>query len=337
MKWGENGPPRRDPYSSRGVSPNDQIARLMRLLDWSLSFGRVWGIQVRIHFLFFAFILYLLVTGDSLLWTVKVMSVLFISVLLHEFGHCIGCRWMKGKADRVLLWPLGGLASTSPPRTPAAHFVTTASGPLVNLILLVAAYATLWFTVEADMPVGWNPFNPWAGYVASDWLQIVGLVFIVNYLLLLLNLALAFYPFDGGRLFQVVLWLKIGYYASLYWSARIGLWASIAVGVFGFLSGQRMLFYIALFGLFECYRRLQALRAEAMMSDGHYAVQSEPSIRAPREGRRAAKEAKARKKQAVDRAEIDRILAKVSEQGLQSLTKKEQKLLKQDTERLRGH
>ncbi|XAL98659.1 rhomboid family intramembrane serine protease [Phycisphaeraceae bacterium D3-23] len=41
------------------------------------------------------------------------------------------------------------------------------------------------------------------------------------------------------------------------------------------------------------------------------------------------------KNEQATREEIDRILAKVSEHGLHSLTKKEQKILKQDTERLR--
>lgn len=41
------------------------------------------------------------------------------------------------------------------------------------------------------------------------------------------------------------------------------------------------------------------------------------------------------KREQAGRAEVDRILAKVSEQGLQSLTKKEQKILKEDTARLR--
>lgn len=40
------------------------------------------------------------------------------------------------------------------------------------------------------------------------------------------------------------------------------------------------------------------------------------------------------KREAHSRAEIDRILAKVSEHGLQSLTKKEKKVLQQDTQRL---
>jgi membrane associated rhomboid family serine protease len=61
------------------------------------------------------------------------------------------------------------------------------------------------------------------------------------------------------------------------------------------------------------------------------------SARAVQDGYNKGKFERKVKRERADRAEIDRILAKVSEQGLQSLTKKEQKLLKQDTERLRGH
>lgn len=42
------------------------------------------------------------------------------------------------------------------------------------------------------------------------------------------------------------------------------------------------------------------------------------------------------KKEQATREEVDRILAKVSEKGLQSLSKREQKILQQDTDRLRG-
>lgn len=42
------------------------------------------------------------------------------------------------------------------------------------------------------------------------------------------------------------------------------------------------------------------------------------------------------KQQQATRQEVDRILAKVSDQGLQSLTKREKKILQQDTDRLRG-
>ncbi|MEM1354095.1 MAG: rhomboid family intramembrane serine protease [Planctomycetota bacterium] len=42
------------------------------------------------------------------------------------------------------------------------------------------------------------------------------------------------------------------------------------------------------------------------------------------------------KKERASREEVDRILEKVSEKGLQSLTKREKKILQQDTDRLRG-
>ncbi|MEO0477653.1 MAG: rhomboid family intramembrane serine protease, partial [Planctomycetota bacterium] len=42
------------------------------------------------------------------------------------------------------------------------------------------------------------------------------------------------------------------------------------------------------------------------------------------------------KKEQATREEVDRILAKVSAKGLQSLTKREKKILQQDTERLNG-
>jgi len=48
------------------------------------------------------------------------------------------------------------------------------------------------------------------------------------------------------------------------------------------------------------------------------------------------KKEKAAKREVASEAEIDRILAKVSEQGLQSLTAKEKKALNRETDRKRG-
>src|SRR5205085_318874 len=68
---------------------------------------------------------------------------LFVSVLLHEFGHCFGARLVDGEANEVLLWPLGGLANCDVPHTPRANFITAAAGPLVNLLLCVLAGGVL--------------------------------------------------------------------------------------------------------------------------------------------------------------------------------------------------
>ena len=70
------------------------------------------------------------------------MCILFVSVLLHEFGHIFGARIMGGQGDDILIWPLGGLAFAAPPRRPWPSLVCTACGPLVNvLICIVTAIA----------------------------------------------------------------------------------------------------------------------------------------------------------------------------------------------------
>ncbi|MCH7765652.1 MAG: M50 family metallopeptidase [Acidobacteria bacterium] len=56
-------------------------------------------------------------------------AILFVVVLVHEFGHCFGARYTGGEADEILIWPLGGLAYASPPHNAKAHMITTVAGP----------------------------------------------------------------------------------------------------------------------------------------------------------------------------------------------------------------
>lgn len=60
------------------------------------------------------------------------------------------------------------------------------------------------------------------------------------------------------------------------------------------------------------------------------------SAQAIQDGYTKGRYEKKMKKEQATREEVDRILAKVSEKGLQSLTNKEKKILQQDTDRLRG-
>src|ERR1700751_4981620 len=84
--------------------------------SWSLPLGRVFGITVRVHMLFFVFVLAMWIKvavnsgNEQALWLLVLMGLLFLSVLLHEFGHCFAARHVDGEANEILLWPLGGLA-----------------------------------------------------------------------------------------------------------------------------------------------------------------------------------------------------------------------------------
>ena len=81
---------------------------------------------------------------------------LFVIILLHEFGHCFAARHEGGDASEILMWPLGGLASCDIPHSPRAHFVTSAGGPLVNMAICIASALAL-FPYEFLPPL--NPLN----------------------------------------------------------------------------------------------------------------------------------------------------------------------------------
>src|SRR5262245_27605142 len=122
-------------------------------MSWSIPLFRAFGIQVKLHILYIIITLAQLLRVYSqpggrlgghlaefaLIWVVM----LFIVVLLHEFGHCFAARKVDGEADEILMWPLGGLAYCSVPHTARANFICTLGGPLVNVILCLVTAALL--------------------------------------------------------------------------------------------------------------------------------------------------------------------------------------------------
>src|SRR5262245_55193463 len=137
---------------------------------WSIPFGRLFGITIRIHF-FFPFVAAAVIlrtafqkdamAGDWIDASI-VMGLLFLSVLLHEFGHCFAARSQNGDAQEVLLWPLGGLANCEVPHNPRAHLVTAAGGPAVNLVLALVCALIL--------GLGWSLQPHWSlgGYAGRS-------------------------------------------------------------------------------------------------------------------------------------------------------------------------
>src|SRR5262249_20726550 len=193
---------------------------------WSFPVGRVFGITVRIHFLFPIVALGMVLRAvtekgaNPEIWADVTMLVglLFLSVLLHEFGHCFAARQVGGDAPEVLLWPLGGLAAVDIPHNPRAHFLTAAGGPAVNLMLCAGSALALAFAFDTSFQPPWNPLQipmyrdlpgaidltTWHGGLERTTnvaIVIFARFFWVNWLLFLLNVVLIGFPLDGGRMF----------------------------------------------------------------------------------------------------------------------------------------
>ncbi len=332
-------------------------------INWSFPIGRLFGIAIRLH-LFFVFgalwiVVQSLPAADSgmslsrgLLYGGGTAAMLFAIVLLHEFGHCFGARYVGGTADEILLWPLGGLASVAPPHTPSANLVTVVAGPMVNVVFCaVSSFAlVLWFGTAGAVP--WNPLHPFTPVGAvgfpSEGQQWLLFFFGLNYMLLLFNL-MPVYPFDGGRIFQCLLWPRKGFRNATMLASGVGMVGAIVLGLIGLLGGQYLLLGVAVFGYLTCYQQRQMLKMGAFESENEFGYDfskgyqslERGSERAPRPSywdRRRAAKALAREKRERQRLEslhqhVDAILAKVHDHGLDSLTPQERGILDEASHR----
>jgi Zn-dependent protease len=181
---------------------------------------RVAGIDVSLHPAWFLVLAYFVFTGKenyrSPVWAGIECLGLFCIVLLHEFGHAFACRSTGGKANRIMLWPLGGVAYVQPPPRPGAFLWSIAAGPLVNVALIPV---TLFF-------YRWGITQPWANQ-APDLLRCARALAGINIGILMFNM-LPIYPLDGGQIVQSLLWFVIGRAYSLMVVSVIGFVAAVA-------------------------------------------------------------------------------------------------------------
>ncbi|MEW6252423.1 MAG: site-2 protease family protein [Planctomycetota bacterium] len=184
-------------------------------------------------------------------WNVAEYLTLFVLVLLHEFGHALACRSVGGKAERIMLWPLGGVAFVSPPPRAGALLWSIAAGPLVNVVLIPLTVAGL-FAVSIYYEGG-------ATTEPTDLWHYAFAVTVMNVVLLAFNL-LPIYPLDGGQILRAALWFFVGPYASLSIAASIGLVASLAgIGVALWL-GDWWLVVMAIFAALQSRNGLAVAR-----------------------------------------------------------------------------
>jgi Zn-dependent protease len=217
------------PTSNQGSIRLFQFSGINVFLHWSWFLVAAYEIQGRAG------------RYSSVTWNVVEYLSLFVIVLLHEFGHSLACRQVGGRANQIVLWPLGGVAYVDPPPRPGATLWSIAAGPLVNVALL-PIFLSLFFLGRS---LGWKQTSP-------DVYSLVVALVVIDAGLLIFNM-LPIYPLDGGQIFRSLLWFVIGRARSLMAATVLGLVGAAGFIVYALWTQSIWNGAIAVFVLLNCW------------------------------------------------------------------------------------
>jgi len=150
-------------------------------------FNGPWGIPIEIGatlpllvFIFFA------ANGTPGLHTITFVTIIVVSILLHELGHAWGCVVQGVPVKRIMLFGGGGFCE--PARAPSHREdeLIVAMGPIVNIVLWALSSLAL-RSAEGDILV-----------------MVLWQIMVVNLALFALNM-LPVQPLDGGKLLHLFL------------------------------------------------------------------------------------------------------------------------------------
>lgn len=218
------------------------------------------GIDVFLHWSWFV-VAFLEVQYRQNFYASRVFNVfeylaLFLIVLLHEFGHSLACRSVGGRADQIVLWPLGGIAYVAPPPRPGAVLWSIAAGPLVNVVLILPTFGLYFLGVF----LGWQETAP-------DTSRLTFTVAVINVVLLIFNV-LPVYPLDGGQILYALLWFVVGRTTALSIVSVIGILGAIAFGALAYYQQDIWFGVMAFFVLMRAIAGFQQSRAMARLLAG---------------------------------------------------------------------
>jgi Zn-dependent protease len=173
-------------------------------------------------------------SSEAVAYLTTVISVLllFVSLIVHEFGHALVARRQGIGVDHIDLYLFGGLTRMNrDAATPGEDFKVSAAGPLATLGVILVCLALdlaivgphrLTHAIALDQDIRITPV-----LLSLSWLL------PMNVLLLVFNLMPA-YPLDGGRIARSIIWRVTGSKRTgTIISARMGQGLSLLLAAFG--------------------------------------------------------------------------------------------------------
>ena len=212
-------------------------------MKWQWKLGTFAGIDVFVHATFLLLIGWIgyshwlqFGTISKVIEGILFILALFLSVILHEYGHALTARKYGIKTRDITLYPIGGVARLERmPDKPIEELWVALMGPAVNVVIAAVLFVYLYLTGGLSQL---NDMN-----VASG--SFLMRLMVVNISLVIFNLLPAF-PMDGGRVLRALLAMRMEYVRATQVAASIGQGMAFLFGLVG-LFGNPFLLFIAFF------------------------------------------------------------------------------------------
>lgn len=208
-------------------------------MSWQFKLGRFAGIDVFMHITFLLIVgwygLNYWLVGRTLaaaLEGVAFILLVFLGVVLHEYGHALTARKYGIKTRDITLYPIGGVARLERmPDQPIQELWVALAGPAVNVVIAAGLFVFLVLT---------NSLVPLSELTLTSGSFFERLM-LVNIFLVVFNLIPAF-PMDGGRVLRALLAMRLEYVRATQIAATVGQGMAVLFGFWGLFNNPFLLF-----------------------------------------------------------------------------------------------
>jgi Zn-dependent protease len=212
-------------------------------MRWSAKLGRFAGIDVYVHATFFLLLAWFgysawAVTGtvSGMLGGVSLILLLFLCVVLHEYGHALTARRFGIGTKYITLLPIGGVALLEKmPEDPRQEILVALAGPAVNVAIAAVLYGLMAVTDRSGSLFRFSMGDT----------DLLPTLISTNIILAVFNLLPAF-PMDGGRVLRALIAMRTDRVRATKLAATVGRVLAVGLGLLG-LAGNPFLILIAVF------------------------------------------------------------------------------------------
>ncbi len=177
------------------------------MASFSPVIGKVFGIDVQLHWSFLLLLLFSLYVSlaSGSLYLFIIIVLLFACVFMHELAHSLTAKRNGLKIRKIVLLPIGGASeiANADSMSPELEFRVAIVGPLMSIFL-----GLLFGIFAAIAPAG-------------IFRQLFQFLFLLNILLGVFNILPGF-PLDGGRVLRGYLRKKKSYIDATKATVKVG-------------------------------------------------------------------------------------------------------------------